>query len=191
MPSCRIFDSSVDAGIPSLAAAPREPATLPRLRVNAASISSLSWSSSVPGSAGFVSAPDPPLGSHASSMVNVSEARGNDRRRGPGEPRRVRIAAGRGGSPHRAGGEEPRRRAPVGAALPPRRTARGRSSLGPAACRVSRRPRPVARDYLISSRQSVLQALAVAERRYFNSPAGTVAAAGATQGCPRRSEARR
>ena len=42
IPSCLILDSSVEAGIPSLAAAPRGPATFPRLFVRAASIISFS-----------------------------------------------------------------------------------------------------------------------------------------------------
>jgi hypothetical protein len=40
--NCLILDSSVDGGIPSLAAAPRGPATLPLLFARAASIISLS-----------------------------------------------------------------------------------------------------------------------------------------------------
>ena len=42
IPSCLIFDSSVDAGIPSLIAAPLGPVTFPRLFARAASISSFS-----------------------------------------------------------------------------------------------------------------------------------------------------
>ena len=42
MPSCLIFDSSVDGGIPSVAAAPRGPATRPLLFASAASIMSFS-----------------------------------------------------------------------------------------------------------------------------------------------------
>jgi hypothetical protein len=38
IPSCLIFDSSVEAGTPSVAAAPRGPATFPRLFARAASI---------------------------------------------------------------------------------------------------------------------------------------------------------
>ena len=41
MPSCLIFDSNVEGGMPSVAAAPRDPATFPRLFVSAASISFL------------------------------------------------------------------------------------------------------------------------------------------------------
>jgi hypothetical protein len=40
--NCLIFDSNVEAGMPSLAAAPRGPATLPRLFARAASIMSFS-----------------------------------------------------------------------------------------------------------------------------------------------------
>ena len=42
IPSCLIFDSSVDAGMPRVAAAPFGPATFPRLRARAASIISFS-----------------------------------------------------------------------------------------------------------------------------------------------------
>lgn len=42
IPSCLIFDSSVEAGMPSVAAAPRGPATFPRLFARAASIISFS-----------------------------------------------------------------------------------------------------------------------------------------------------
>src|SRR5262245_49325033 len=42
IPSCLIFDSSVEGGIPSLAAAPLGPATFPRLLANAVSIMSFS-----------------------------------------------------------------------------------------------------------------------------------------------------
>src|SRR3984893_11710488 len=41
--SCLIFESSVDRGIPSFAAAPSEPATFPLQSAKAASIISLSW----------------------------------------------------------------------------------------------------------------------------------------------------
>jgi hypothetical protein len=42
IPNCLIFDSSVDAGTPSLAAAPCRPETFPRLFASAASMISLS-----------------------------------------------------------------------------------------------------------------------------------------------------
>jgi len=42
IPSCLILDSSVEAGTPSLAAAPCDPATFPRLFAKAASIISFS-----------------------------------------------------------------------------------------------------------------------------------------------------
>ena len=42
IPSVRIFDSNVDAGIPNAAAAPKGPDTLPPVFVNAASIVSFS-----------------------------------------------------------------------------------------------------------------------------------------------------
>src|ERR1700740_1351088 len=49
IPSCLIFVSSVDRGIPSFAAAPCGPATFPLLSANAFSIIFFSWSWRVSG----------------------------------------------------------------------------------------------------------------------------------------------
>src|SRR5215470_18258 len=73
IPSCLIFESSVEGGIPSLAAAPHGPATFPLHSAKAASMISFSWLCRVAAKADL----DPSrqvsrLESHATSIQKVS-----------------------------------------------------------------------------------------------------------------------
>src|SRR5258708_37018395 len=69
-----IFDSSVDRGMPNLAAAPVGPNTRPRLAFRASSIMSFSCARSLPGSSiwFFGSVRDSCFGNQLSSIENIS-----------------------------------------------------------------------------------------------------------------------